>query len=709
MPPPSLLSLLPAASVSPRTRRARHRAPASIPRLSVRSARAPSPLHSLPSSDVGVGGGDGGGEELHLLDKPFPSASSEAGDESQPEPAPAPSTEEVLASYLNFFQLKGADASEDTQSPSANAAVGFLEDGGAGAVVYYDPRPGDLVVGVVVGGDARVLDLDVGAGGDPALMLAKEAAPTSPDELGYLACDLASSDGGSEFAAQGRVGVAVGGGGVKVRRTGKGKCGPVVGVGTVVFAEVLGRTLGGRPLLSARRLFRRVAWHRVRQMKQLNAPIKVKIFEWNAGGLLTRIEGLRAFLPKAEMMSRPRNFTDLKNSVGREIHVCITKIDERSNELIISEKEAWAISYLSEGALLEGTVRKLFPYGAQIRIGETNRSGLLHVSKVTHGQLRSVSDVLQVGERVKALVIKSSAPDRIALSTKDLESEPGLFLSDKEKVFAEAEEMARRYRDQMLVSPRSAEAGSSCSDDHGVPFEDEGESYANWKWLKFIKSDRVGCSPGAAMGKSSRSALLLIVAVVLLLACETTSSIEVTAMTPWGRTGWSFAANHTLDSHDHYLQNYRDKLATQNHLMRAANPIMDRQPRVYRDVPARWMFHNISGWGTDMAVLLTRSDNGYLIGSQTRSGVWYAMKGNQHLILGSIPLSFGDSYAQLFGVKFRAHLELAKLTLGQTAFLQALHVCSQMFQGARSSSSSPMRSCHLWYANRYGSHRFAIE
>lgn len=448
----------------------------------------------MPSSDVGVGGGDGGGEELHLLDKPFPSTSSEAEDE--PEPAPAPSTEEVLASYLNFFQLKGADASEDTESASSSAAVGFLEDGAAvGGVVYYDPKPGDLVVGVVVGGDARVLDVDVGAGGEPALMLAKEAAPTSPDEFGYLACDLAST----EFAAEGRVGVAVGGADVggKVRRAGKGKCAPVVGVGTVVFAEVLGRTLGGRPLLSARRLFRRVAWHRVRQMKRLNAPIKVKIFEWNAGGLLTRIEGLRAFLPKPEMMSRPRNFTDLKNSVGRQIHVCIRKIDERSNELIISEKEAWAILYLSEGALLEGTVRKLFPYGAQIRIGETNRSGLLHVSKITHGQLRSVSDVLQVGERVKALVIKSSAPDRIALSTKDLESEPGLFLSDKEKVFAEAEEMARRYRDQMPVSPRSHEAVSSCSDDDddGVPFEDEAESYANWKWLKFIKSDRVNCNP----------------------------------------------------------------------------------------------------------------------------------------------------------------------------------------------------------------------
>ena len=29
--------------------------------------------------------------------------------------------------------------------------------------------------------------------------------------------------------------------------------------------------------------------------------------------------------------------------------------------------------YLREGTLLDGTVKKIFPYGAQIRIGETNR------------------------------------------------------------------------------------------------------------------------------------------------------------------------------------------------------------------------------------------------------------------------------------------------------------------------------------------------
>lgn len=80
------------------------------------------------------------------------------------------------------------------------------------------------------------------------------------------------------------------------------------------------------------------------QIKQLNEPIEVTITEWNTGGILTRIEvslcslsmslafsccpsvsiitlctlivqGLRAFLPKTELMGRVNNFTDLKENV----------------------------------------------------------------------------------------------------------------------------------------------------------------------------------------------------------------------------------------------------------------------------------------------------------------------------------------------------------------------------------------------------------
>jgi len=72
-------------------------------------------------------------------------------------------------------------------------------------------------------------------------------------------------------------------------------------------------------------------------------------------------------------MDRIGTFTDLKNKVGCSIRVCIARLDEETNDLIISEKKAWEMTYLREGTLLQGSVRKIFPYGAQVRIAGTNR------------------------------------------------------------------------------------------------------------------------------------------------------------------------------------------------------------------------------------------------------------------------------------------------------------------------------------------------
>ncbi|CAN6359351.1 unnamed protein product [Urochloa humidicola] len=72
---------------------------------------------------------------------------------------------------------------------------------------------------------------------------------------------------------------------------------------------------------------------------------------------------------------------------------------------------------------------------------------------------------------------------------KDLENEPGLFITNKEKVFSEAEEMARRYREQIAEPPRPSEVEEPCN--NSVPFDNEVRSCANWKWLKFSNSDEV--------------------------------------------------------------------------------------------------------------------------------------------------------------------------------------------------------------------------
>ncbi|XBI17986.1 hypothetical protein VPH35_059892 [Triticum aestivum] len=323
---------------------------------------------------------------------------------------------------------------------------------------HYDPKSGDYAVGIVVSGTEARLDVAVGAD-RLATLLTKELLPL---------CRAKLRTGGAKPAPPrpGSVGVLEASPVDEETQNQKRGARTLVPPGTVVFAEVLGRTLSGRPLLSARRLFRRLSWHRARQ-------------------------GLRAFLPKFELMDRISTFTDLKNNVSRSICVCIIRLDEETNDLIVSEKKAWEMTYLKEGALLKGNVHKIFPYGAQVRITGTNRSGLLHISNISQGRVLSVSDILKVDDELKVLVIKSNVSDKIALSIADLESAPGLFLSNKAKVFSEAEEMAKRYREQLLVVSRNTKLDYDLPGET-IPFDNEATLYANWKWFKFLRHAKSG-------------------------------------------------------------------------------------------------------------------------------------------------------------------------------------------------------------------------
>ncbi|KAL6549101.1 hypothetical protein OROHE_008946 [Orobanche hederae] len=415
-------------------------------------------------------------EELELLlKKPSPN-----NDEIKEDELEKPDGDEVLEPFYKFLR-----PFEEDMNPNQ---ISIEEETGKVNVEYYEPKAGDFVVGVVVSGNENKLDVNVGAD-LLGTMLTKDVLPLYDKDMEYLICDLEEHP--EEFLVPGKAAIVKN----DEALTGVAMQGrPVVELGTILFAEVLGRTLGGRPLLSTRRLFRRMAWHRVRQVKQLNEPIEVTITEWNTRGLLTRIEGLRAFLPKSELMNRVNNVTELKEKVGQRIHVQITRINEETNNLILSEKEGWEMMNLQHGTLLEGTIKKVFPYGAHIRIGDTNRSGLLHISNITRGKITSVSDLLKVDEQVKVLVVKAVVPGKISLSIAELEREPGLFLSNKEKVFSEAIEMAKRYRQKIAAVPATRKL-EALPRDGGLPFGDEEMLYANWKWFEFESERENGINP----------------------------------------------------------------------------------------------------------------------------------------------------------------------------------------------------------------------
>ncbi|KAL9234220.1 hypothetical protein vseg_009115 [Gypsophila vaccaria] len=389
-----------------------------------------------------------------------------------------PDQDEAFEPFLKFLK---SDGIEEDEAEVNSDSIAHETDSKKIGVEYYEPKLGDFVVGVVVSGNENKLDVNVGAD-TLGTMLTKEVLPLYDKEMDYLLCDLDKN--AEEFMANGKMGVIQDDDSVS-RKPAFGK--PIVDIETVIFAEVLGRTHSGRPLLSSRRYFRQIALHRVRQIEHLGEPFQVRITEWNTGGLLARLEGLRAFIPKPELVEKVNSFADLKNKVGSMMYVMIDRIDEANNDLILSERDAWEKLYLRGGALLEGTIRKIFPYGAQVRLGQTNRSGLLHASNISFGKFNSVSDILAIGEKVKVLVIKSSFRDQISLSIAALESEPGLFILDKKKVFEEAEEMARRYRRKhpsisLTSTPEPSQSTARL-------FDNEDTLFANWKWFEFQREN----------------------------------------------------------------------------------------------------------------------------------------------------------------------------------------------------------------------------
>lgn len=200
-------------------------------------------------------------EELELLNKPFPMPVN-GGSASEVETKPSkPSKDAALEPFLKFFKPKDSEdeqTEEQTEEQAEDGGVEVEQETEKVVVEYYEPKPGDFVIGVVVSGNENKLDANVGAD-FLGTMLTKEVLPLYDKEMDYLLCDFDKN--AEEFMANGKMGIvqnedAISGKPVASR--------PLVDAGTVLFAEVLGRTLSGRPLLSTRRFFRRIAWHRVR-------------------------------------------------------------------------------------------------------------------------------------------------------------------------------------------------------------------------------------------------------------------------------------------------------------------------------------------------------------------------------------------------------------------------------------------------------------
>lgn len=94
--------------------------------------------------------------------------------------------------------------------------------------------------------------------------------------------------------------------------------------------------------------------------------------------------------------------------------VYIGAVNRAAAEAAYKEVEAIVKDY-QVGEIVEGPVVKILEFGAIVEFG--NRDGMIHVSEMRDGFVKKVEDVLKMGDRVKAKIIKIEG-NKIGLSLK---------------------------------------------------------------------------------------------------------------------------------------------------------------------------------------------------------------------------------------------------------------------------------------------------
>jgi len=200
----------------------------------------------------------------------------------------------------------------------------------------------------------------------------------------------------------------------------------------------------GMVTISCRALALRQSWEKVMQLESEGKVMKVKINGFNRGGVTCDLEGLRGFIPRSQL-NQSENHESL---VGKTIDIAFIEVNPDTRKLILSEKRAAIAARFSDlklGQVVEGKVIAIKPYGFFIDLGGI--SGLLHQSMITNGALRSLREVFNQNDNVKALITDLDPKrGRIGLNTALLEGPPGEILVDKEKVLSEAEERAKKVQ-----------------------------------------------------------------------------------------------------------------------------------------------------------------------------------------------------------------------------------------------------------------------
>src|SRR5215469_1501573 len=213
-------------------------------------------------------------------------------------------------------------------------------------------------------------------------------------------------------------------------------------VGNEVLVYVIQpETPEGHAVVSLKRARMERQWRIAQEQYEHGDLLEAKVIDYNKGGLIVDLDGIRGFVPISQILNLKREDTadsaetnaKLQGMVGRSLQLKIIEINRNRNRLILSERLAvqeWRtkrreelLNELQVGEVRKGVVSNLSNFGAFVDLGGAD--GLVHISQLAWSRVNHPSEVLRVGQEVEVQVLSvDKEKKKIALSIKRAEVDP---------------------------------------------------------------------------------------------------------------------------------------------------------------------------------------------------------------------------------------------------------------------------------------------
>jgi small subunit ribosomal protein S1 len=221
-------------------------------------------------------------------------------------------------------------------------------------------------------------------------------------------------------------------------------------VGDKIFAKIVDlENEEGYIELSLAEAGKELGWEELREKKEKDLTITVKVLGANKGGLIAEVEGLRGFLPvsqltpehypRVEGADKAKILSRLQKLIGQNIEVKILDLNPKKEVLIFSEKatETEKIKEILKkykvGDVVEGEITGIVDFGVFIKFGKEPMEGLIHISELDWQLIEDPADIVQAGQKVKAKIIEITEDGRVSLSLKALKKDPWENIEEKYK------------------------------------------------------------------------------------------------------------------------------------------------------------------------------------------------------------------------------------------------------------------------------------